>query len=82
MKKVNGFCLVLALGSALAVSALACADSTGPGAASPNGTTVSTTSVGLPGDDDGDGVPNADDQCPDKKEDGLGAKPKDGCPNS
>lgn len=32
-------------------------------------------------DSDLDGVPDQDDQCPDQKEDGLGAKPHDGCPN-
>lgn len=29
---------------------------------------------------DGDGVPDAVDKCPGKKEDGLDPDPKDGCP--
>jgi hypothetical protein len=33
------------------------------------------------GDADGDGILDGVDRCPDKKEDGLGSKPVDGCPN-
>ena len=36
---------------------------------------------GAPADDDGDGIANADDKCPNEKEDGQPPDPKDGCPN-
>lgn len=34
-----------------------------------------------PADDDGDGITNADDKCPNEKEDGKPPADKDGCPN-
>jgi hypothetical protein len=42
----------------------------------------SSTSAAAPDakDADGDGVPDSADKCPDKKEDGQGPDPKDGCP--
>jgi hypothetical protein len=33
-------------------------------------------------DIDGDGVPDAVDRCPGKREDGLDPEPRDGCPAS
>jgi hypothetical protein len=71
---LRGFCFALGLGTMLAGSSLGCGDAVAPPAnyAGPQ----------LPlGDDDGDGVLNNVDLCPGQKEDGLGAKPKDGCPN-
>jgi len=55
------------------LAAVACGETPPP--ASPE------SNAGAAGDADGDGVPDADDKCPDKKEDGLGKEPKDGCPD-
>jgi hypothetical protein len=42
---------------------------------------VITAGAGTEKDGDGDGIPDSVDKCLDKKEDGLGAQPKDGCPD-
>jgi hypothetical protein len=49
-------------------------------AASPTSNTTAADPTAK--DSDGDGIPDTMDKCPDKKEDGQGADPKDGCPNS
>ena len=51
-----------------------------PPAATPP-TDGATTTGAADKDSDGDGIPDSADKCLDKKEDGLGPQPKDGCPN-
>lgn len=77
MKIKNGWLFVAALGI---LSLVACGGSAPPPAASPD--TASAAGAAGAGDADGDGVPDADDKCPDKKEDGQAPDPKDGCPKS
>jgi len=63
------------LGIGLLVAAsVACGESSPP-PATPSATAATSA------DADGDGVSDNVDKCLDKKEDGLGAEPKDGCPN-
>jgi hypothetical protein len=64
----------------LAVTSLlvACGDAPPPAPAAPTTSTTATTAA----DADGDGVPDATDKCPDKKEDGQAPDPKDGCPKA
>jgi hypothetical protein len=56
-----------------------------PKAGLPDPTKAATTSA-TPGggdkDTDGDGIPDSQDKCPDKKEDGQPPDPKDGCPKA
>jgi hypothetical protein len=82
MIKLSGFSLVLGL---LAVGALGCGSKPPPPAAQPTTKSAVDTKNVAPGtedDLDADGVPNTEDKCPDKKEDGLAPNPKDGCPKS
>jgi hypothetical protein len=58
----------------LALVAVGCGGGEPP-AASPD-----TKSADATKDSDGDGIPDNVDKCPDKKEDGQGPDPKDGCP--
>ncbi len=68
---------------------VACGGSTPP-AASPDtsgaaaGAAAPDPKGSTPGaaDADGDGIPDAADKCPDKKEDGQAPDPKDGCPKA
>jgi hypothetical protein len=57
---------------------VACGGAPPPDPAAP---TAPTTSAAA-GDTDSDGVPDATDKCPDKKEDGQAPDPKDGCPKA
>jgi hypothetical protein len=64
--------------------AMGCGGSAPP-AAAPTDTSAATSSAApaAPGKDtDGDGIPDATDKCPDKKEDGQAPDPKDGCPKA
>ncbi len=67
---------LVALGVTLMLAAVACGETPPPASSQSN-----AGAAGAAGDADGDGVPDADDRCPDKKEDGLGKEPKDGCPD-
>jgi hypothetical protein len=53
-----------------------------PPAATPPTDATPPTTTGADKDGDGDGIPDSMDKCLDKKEDGLGPMPKDGCPNA
>ena len=67
----------------VAISLTACGGSN-PQPASPddkNAPTSSPSGGDVAKDTDGDGIPDAQDKCPDKKEDGLAPDPKDGCPS-
>ena len=69
----------LGLGALVAsASTLGCASAPPPPAPTPTTAAVAPD----PNDDDADddGVPDAVDKCPDKKENGKGAADKDGCP--
>jgi OOP family OmpA-OmpF porin len=70
----RGFSVLVALGFLVAMG--------GCGGAAPPAASPTTASAAPPtaDDSDDDGVPDDVDKCPGKKEDGLGADPKDGCP--
>ncbi len=80
MIKLTGYSLILGL----AVTALGCGASPppAPAAATPAPVDLKNVAPGTQDDLDSDGVPNADDKCPNEKEDGLPPLPKDGCPKS
>jgi hypothetical protein len=73
MKRIS---LILGL---VAVGLFACGGSNPP-AASPDDANKTSTSGADAKDTDGDGIPDSQDKCPDKKEDGQMPDPKDGCP--
>jgi hypothetical protein len=82
MIKLTGFSLVLGL---LVLGPLGCGSSPPPAPAHATTSTATASKDVAPGtedDLDADGVPNTEDKCPDKKEDGLMPNPKDGCPKS
>jgi hypothetical protein len=75
---------LVALGVTLMLAAVACGETPPP--ASPESKAGAPAAAATPAgaaaqDTDGDGVPDSEDKCPDKKEDGLGKEPKDGCPD-
>jgi hypothetical protein len=72
MKRIS---LILGL---VAVGLFACGGAPPP--ASPDDANKTSTSGADAKDTDGDGIPDSQDKCPDKKEDGQMPDPKDGCP--
>lgn len=71
---------LVALGVTLMLTSVGCGSPPAPAAPEPKaGDSAAVT--GGEGDADGDGVPDSADKCPDKKEDGVGKEPKDGCPD-
>lgn len=54
----------------------------GAAPAVPDANSATSAAAGAAGDADGDGVPDSDDKCADKKEDGQAPDPKDGCPKT
>ena len=70
---------LVALGVTLMLAAVACGETPPP--ASPESKVGAAAGAGAAQDGDGDGVPDSEDKCPDKKEDGVGKEPKDGCPD-
>ena len=80
---LGGIALMVACGgstpSAAAPDPNAAAGAAGAAAPDPKGSTPAAPSTG---DADGDGIPDATDKCPDKKEDGQAPDPKDGCPKA
>jgi hypothetical protein len=76
MKIKNGLLFAGALGL---LTAVACGGAAPP-AAAPD--TASAAGAAGAADTDGDGIPDPEDKCPDKKEDGQAPDPKDGCPKT
>jgi len=76
MKSMMSLALVLSAG--LMIAGCGGSDPTPATPATPDAKAATTTAADK--DTDGDGVPDTTDKCPDKKEDGQGADPKDGCP--
>ncbi len=76
---------LVALGVTLMLATAACGETPPPASPESNAGAPAAAGAaaagGAAGDADGDGVPDADDKCPDKKEDGIGKEPKDGCPD-
>ena len=69
------FVASLGIGMVLAAGSMGCGGSSPPPAAAPAGKTAANT------DSDDDGIFDDVDVCPNDKEDGKGAAPKDGCPD-
>jgi hypothetical protein len=65
----------------LALGLFGCGGSAPP-ASDPSSAGAPATTTAGGGDADGDGIPDATDKCPDKKEDGQAPDPKDGCPKT
>jgi hypothetical protein len=81
MIELRGFSLVLGL---VAVAAVGCGGAPSvpaqPAAHAP--IDMKNVAPGTEDDLDSDGVSNAQDKCPNQKEDGLAPNPKDGCPKT
>jgi len=75
----TSFVALLGIGMMLAAGSIGCGGSSAPppaaGGATPAGKSASTM------DSDDDGIFDDVDMCPNEKEDGKGANPKDGCPD-
>jgi len=69
------FMASLGIGMMLTAGSFGCGGSSPPPAATPAGKTAANT------DSDDDGIFDDVDLCPNDKEDGKGAAPKDGCPD-
>jgi len=81
-KAMSVVTLVGTLGLGLALN-VGCGGSSPPPAAAGGATPAGSTASADPSktDSDDDGVFDDVDLCPNQKEDGKGAKPKDGCPD-
>ena len=79
MNVKNSLLAALGVASVLAIANVGCGAAPPAPPATPDAQTASAA-VPSAADGDGDGVPDAVDKCPTKKEDGLAPDPKDGCP--
>ncbi len=67
--------------AALSLVMFACGGSAPP-PQDPSSPDPKAGAAGATKDTDGDGIPDDQDKCPDKKEDGQAPDPKDGCPKA
>jgi hypothetical protein len=75
---------MISLAALAVVFAMGCGGAmpSAPDLKAPDPKAVATSSATPDKDTDGDGIPDATDKCPDKKEDGAAPDPKDGCPKT
>lgn len=84
MRSLNTLAIAMAvvLGAAgLTITAVGCNAEGQLQIGTPSATPPPPPPPAAPADTDGDGVADADDKCPDAKEDGKDPNPKDGCPD-